>query len=314
MGHRIRCAADKTVRRLPALRRNGPRTTRRATRVFSDGPHRRVDVSFQQRRDLRRDVSRHDRRRLAAPFCMGRFVRADAGTGHVVHTVSNRVQYSALRALYRRHAGGPRSVRHRTRTCCAMAVTPCADAFKRHIHVVGACSARSSALLIAAMKRPASLLLVGFLIVARCCLGLCGGGEHDFGKWEKEIAAYERMDRTNPPPAGALLFIGSSTIRLWKTLAQDFPSHRVINRGFGGSEIVDATHFAEQVILPYKPRMVFLRAGGNDLHAGKSPEQVFADFKEFAAKVQAKLPETQIAFISLSPSIARWQQADKEKT
>src|SRR6266571_1807613 len=132
-----------------------------------------------------------------------------------------------------------------------------------------ACSASSSALLIEAMKHAALLSLVGFLIVApwRASLGAEGG--HDFGKWEKEIAAYEQMDRTNPPPAGALLFIGSSTIRLWKTLAQDFPTHRVINRGFGGSEIV--------------------------------------------AKIHSKLPETEIAFISLSPSIARWKQADKEK-
>ena len=136
---------------------------------------------------------------------------------------------------------------------------------------------------------------------------------HNFGKWEKEIAAYEQMDRTNPPPRGALLFIGSSTVRLWKTLAQDFPGHQVINRGFGGSEIVDATHFAERVILPYKPRMVFLRAGGNDLNAGKTPEQVFADFKGFVAKIHSKLPETEIVFISLCPSIARWKQADKEK-
>jgi lysophospholipase L1-like esterase len=87
----------------------------------------------------------------------------------------------------------------------------------------------------------------------------------------------------------------------------------VINRGFGGSEIVDSTHFAERVILPCKPRMVFLRAGGNDLNAGKTPEQVFADFKAFVAKIHSKLPETEIVFISLSPSIARWKQADKEK-
>src|SRR5438093_9388201 len=163
------------------------------------------------------------------------------------------------------------------------------------------------------MKRAALLSMVGFLIVAPWRVSLCAEGGHDFGKWEKEIAAYEQMDRTNPPLTGSLLFIGSSTIRLWKTLAQDFPGHRVINRGFGGSEIVDSTHFAERVILPCKPRVVFLRAGGNDLWAGKTPEQVFADFKEFVAKVQAKAPETQIAFISLSPSIARWQQADKEK-
>ena len=121
------------------------------------------------------------------------------------------------------------------------------------------------------------------------------------------------MDRTNPPPKGALLFIGSSTIRLWKTLDRDFPGHQVINRGFGGSEIVDASHFAERIIFPHRPRMIFLRAGGNDLWAGKSPEQVFEDFKEFAAKVRAKLPETVVVFVSLSPSIARWNQAGKEK-
>jgi lysophospholipase L1-like esterase len=136
---------------------------------------------------------------------------------------------------------------------------------------------------------------------------------HNFGRWEQEIAAYEQMDRTNPPPRGALLFIGSSTIRLWKTLAQDFPEHRVINRGFGGSQIVDATHFAERVIFPYAPRMILLRAGGNDLWAGKSPEQVFAEFQEFVNKVHGKLPETDIVFISLCPSIARWKQADQEK-
>jgi lysophospholipase L1-like esterase len=163
------------------------------------------------------------------------------------------------------------------------------------------------------MKRSALLSLVGFLMVAPWCASLCAEAEHDFGRWEKEIASYEQMDRTNPPPKSALLFIGSSTIRLWQTLAQDFPGHRVINRGFGGSEIVDSTHFAERVIFPYKPRMVFLRAGGNDLNAGKSPEQVFADFKEFVAKVHAELPKAEIVFISLSPSIARWKQADKEK-
>ena len=163
------------------------------------------------------------------------------------------------------------------------------------------------------MKPTTLVLLTALLIVAPWRVSTCAEGGHDFGKWEKEIAAYEQMDRTNPPPTGALLFIGSSTIRLWKTLAQDFPGHRVINRGFGGSEIVDSTHFAERVILPYKPRMVFLRAGGNDLNAGKSAEQVVADFKEFVAKIHSKLPETEIVFISLSPSIARWKQADKEK-
>lgn len=136
---------------------------------------------------------------------------------------------------------------------------------------------------------------------------------HNFARWEREIAAFERMDRTNPPPRGGLVFIGSSTIARWKTLARDFPGQPVINRGFGGSQIVDSTHFAERVIIPYAPSMVFLRAGGNDLFAGKSAEQVFADFKDFAKLIRERLPEAKIAFISLSPSIARWKQAPKEK-
>ena len=73
---------------------------------------------------------------------------------------------------------------------------------------------------------------------------------HNFDRWEKEIAAFEEKDKTNPPPKGGLLFIGSSTIRGWKTLEQDYPNHKVINRGFGGSQIVDSTHFAERVIFP----------------------------------------------------------------
>ncbi len=133
---------------------------------------------------------------------------------------------------------------------------------------------------------------------------------HDFAQWEDEIAAFERADRAKAPPQGAVLFIGSSTIRMWTSLAQDFPQVPVINRGFGGSEIVDATHFAPRIIFPYAPRAIYLRSGGNDLWNGKSVEQVFGDFKDFVATVQAKLPATDIIFISLCPSIARWKQAD----
>src|ERR1051326_7366878 len=79
---------------------------------------------------------------------------------------------------------------------------------------------------------------------------------HDFSRWEKEITAFEAKDKTDPPPTGALLFIGSSTIRLWDTLAQDFPDQKIIIRGFGGSQIVDATHFADPVIFPCQPKAV----------------------------------------------------------
>ena len=79
---------------------------------------------------------------------------------------------------------------------------------------------------------------------------------HNFAKWEKEISAYERGDATNPSPKNGVVFIGSSTIARWKTLAQDFPNLPVLNRGFGGSEIVDATHFAGRIVFPYQPKLV----------------------------------------------------------
>lgn len=131
---------------------------------------------------------------------------------------------------------------------------------------------------------------------------------HDFARWEKDIAAFEAADRLTPPPKHALLFVGSSTIVRWRTLEQDFPGQPIVNRGFGGNEIVDSTYFASRMIFPYEPRMIFLRAGGNDIHNGRSPEQVFADFKELVATVHARLPDTEIAYISLAPTIARWDE------
>jgi lysophospholipase L1-like esterase len=135
---------------------------------------------------------------------------------------------------------------------------------------------------------------------------------HDFARWEKEIAAYEQKDKLNPPPKNPLLFTGASMITKWTTLPKDFPGQPVMNRGVGGSEVKDITHFADRIVFPYAPRMIFFRSGGNDIHYGESVTDVFADYKEFVATVHAKLPETEIIFIALSPSIARWEQHDKE--
>src|SRR5436190_3718497 len=100
----------------------------------------------------------------------------------------------------------------------------------------------------------ALLLIVPVLLLATGCHhSPVRELSHDFPRWEKEIAAFEHMDATNRPPKGALLFIGSSTIRRWSTLAQDFPHHQVLTRGFGGSQIVDSTHFAARIIFPYEP-------------------------------------------------------------
>ncbi len=139
------------------------------------------------------------------------------------------------------------------------------------------------------------------------------GIPHDFAKWEPEIAAYEAADRANPPAKGGILFIGSSTIRMWSTLASDFPNHHVINRGFGGSEIADATHFADRIIFPYEPKQIFLRAGNNDIHNGRLPTEVASDFAAFVRTVHEQLPHTEIIFISLCPVPDRWGEKDKNR-
>lgn len=132
-------------------------------------------------------------------------------------------------------------------------------------------------------------------------------------RWEQDIRAFEAVDRTNPPPKNAILFVGSSSIRLWKTLAKDFPDKPVINRGFGGSFISDSVHFADRIVLPHRPRQIVMYAGGNDINAKKTPEQVAADFRAFVEKVHAALPETRVAYIAIAPNPARWAQVERIK-
>ena len=129
--------------------------------------------------------------------------------------------------------------------------------------------------------------------------------------FEKDILAFEAADKTNPPPKQAVLFIGSSSIRMWKTLAQDFPEYRVINRGFGGSQISDCIYFADRIVIPYQPRTIVFYAGGNDINAGKSAQAVADDFKTFARIVREKLPVAKLVYISVAPNPARWAQIDR---
>ena len=129
-------------------------------------------------------------------------------------------------------------------------------------------------------------------------------------KWEKDIAAFEANDRTSPPPQNEIVFVGSSTIRMWKT-AEAFPDLKVINRGFGGSEIADSVKYADRLILPHKPRIVVVFAGGNDINSGKTPEKVADDFKALVAKIHGALPKTKVYYLSLFPNVKRRAQDEK---
>lgn len=121
----------------------------------------------------------------------------------------------------------------------------------------------------------------------------------------KEIAAFVKRDATNPPPKGAVLFVGSSTIRMWPDVAADFPELKTINRGFGGSQVSDVNGYLDQIVIPYAPSRIVLYAGDNDIAAGKSPERVAADFKTFVERTRAALPETEIYYLAIKPSPSR---------
>ncbi len=131
--------------------------------------------------------------------------------------------------------------------------------------------------------------------------------------FEAEILAFEAADKTNPLPHGAILFTGSSSIRKWTTLAQDFKGHKVINRGFGGSHISDSVYYADRIVIPYLPQKIVLFAGSNDLDAGKTPDQVFDDFKAFVQKVRRALPKVEIDFLSITTSPLRWHEVEQVK-
>jgi lysophospholipase L1-like esterase len=130
-------------------------------------------------------------------------------------------------------------------------------------------------------------------------------------QWEPDIAQFEAQDRASPPRPGSIVFVGSSSIKMWTTLDRDFPGMPVLNRGFGGSEAGDVAQFAERIVVPYKPPVVVFYAGDNDLAAGKTPAQVLTAFQSFVATMHRDLPATRIVFVSIKPSIARWSIVDK---
>ena len=129
-------------------------------------------------------------------------------------------------------------------------------------------------------------------------------------RWERAIAAFEKQDRQQPPPKEGVLFIGSSSIKAWD-LDRWFPGLSAINRGFGGSQVADSARYADRIVLPYRPKVVVLYAGDNDIAKGKSPEQVRTDYEQFVAKVHAALPETRIVFVAIKPSLRRWQLVEE---
>lgn len=159
---------------------------------------------------------------------------------------------------------------------------------------------------IAAAPRVSSGILWAALA---CLLPSLAQGQSSY---QSTIDAWVAQDQQDPEPQGALLFVGSSSIRLWERLALDFSDWNVIQRGFGGSQFSDLNQFVGQIVTPYAPAAIFVFEGTNDISAGKTPAQVFADYQSFVGLVRsgqapgrAPIP---IVFIGVTPTPARQSQ------
>lgn len=130
--------------------------------------------------------------------------------------------------------------------------------------------------------------------------------DKSFTKWEKEIAAIEMKISSGESPQGSVLFVGSSSIRLWD-LKRSFPHLATSNHGFGGSQMADSVHFFDRIVAPVKPSIIVVYAGDNDIAQKKTPQMVDEDFGRFVANVQEQLPDCRkVVFVSIKPSVKRW--------
>ncbi|HST45631.1 MAG TPA: SGNH/GDSL hydrolase family protein [Luteimonas sp.] len=131
--------------------------------------------------------------------------------------------------------------------------------------------------------------------------------------WQAEMAGFAAADRAAPPAADAVVFTGSSSVRMWDSLAHDFPGVPVINRGFGGSQVRDATWHADALVVRYRPRRILLYAGDNDIDAGRTPAQVLHDVQAFVARIRRDLPRVPIVYVAIKPSPARLHQLPMQR-
>jgi lysophospholipase L1-like esterase len=160
--------------------------------------------------------------------------------------------------------------------------------------------------------RSCRALCAGVLLAAGLLTGCTSGGgvpadldPVSSPEWATDMARFAAEDAATPPPERPIVFTGSSSVRMWETLAADFPDVTVLNRGFGGSQVRDAVWYADEVALRYRPRQIVLYAGDNDVSEGRSAAQVLADTEAFVARIRSVQPGTPIALLGIKPSPSR---------
>jgi len=128
-------------------------------------------------------------------------------------------------------------------------------------------------------------------------------------RWEKDIVQFEQLDKAEQDPDDAILFAGSSSIRLWSTLQEDLAPYPVIKRGFGGSKFSDFAVYTKRIVYPHKFRALVIFEA-NDItgsKADKSPEEVAKLFRKIVRTVRKKYADQPIFVVAITPTRSRWQ-------
>lgn len=138
--------------------------------------------------------------------------------------------------------------------------------------------------------------------------------QNKLNKFEKEILAYEKQDSLAMPAKGQMLFIGSSSFRLWKTFTADMTGlPPAFNRGFGGSTLAEALYYFDRMVAKYQPKWVFMYEGDNDLSQGKAPQVIASEYDEFKARLAKQVPGAKLVFVAARPSIDRAGLREKQR-
>jgi lysophospholipase L1-like esterase len=131
--------------------------------------------------------------------------------------------------------------------------------------------------------------------------------------YEQDIRKFEAKDKEHFPEPGMVLFIGSSSVRLWQTLDDDMKGIRVLNRGFGGAITGNVLHYMNRIVFPYKPATIVFYCGDNDIASGKHPDEILKNYREFIQRVHDSLPKTNILMLANKPSMRRFEQLSVQK-
>lgn len=143
-------------------------------------------------------------------------------------------------------------------------------------------------------------LFVVLFIISSCTLR---AQERPFAK---EIEEFKSEDRQQTPPKNAIVFVGSSSFKLWKDVQEDFPHHKIINRGFGGSSLPHVIDYADEIVIPYRPNKIVIYCGENDFtKADVTSDIVTERFVTLFNKLRDALPRTEIIYVSMKPSPSR---------